>query len=331
MKLGWGIGLGLLAIVAVGCDVSVCKDVDRDGHCFDGPDFDFDSSLRFDASVDSGRSDAAVAPADSSVVVVDGAVADGGVVGIDAGLVDAGPAQLSIEDFCDAQYKTAKAWRDKLEQCCAANVDDRELLLSNAFFYRVDGAGSDSVEKCIAGLKASAANLTFVPTAAPACATRYSGQFAAAPADCPAAGFDVETLEATIGHGAASLNQLAECRTAIVGKIARDATCGNSFECQSGLRCLTIPGGGAKSCRPPLDNAAPCTVTSECSDGHVCVGLASGTGGRVCRPAGELVAVNSTCDGSETSATGGSTECSSGLLCINNKCVVPTPTPICKP
>jgi hypothetical protein len=333
MKLGWGIGLGLFALVAVGCDVSVCtKDVD--GKCFDFPDLEFDGGIRFDASVDSGaRSDGQVAPADGAVVVDGSSVVDGGALGIDGGQVDggAGPTQLSIEDFCDAEYKTAKAWRDRLEQCCTrspAVTDASELLLANSFFYGLDSTGKDSVEKCIDGLKASAANLTYVPAAAPACAAAYNAQFTAAPAACPAEGFAVEVLESSIGHMAASLNQLPECRAAIVGKIARDATCGNSFECQPGLRCLVIPGGGAKSCRPPLDRGNPCTVTSECADGLVCMGLASGSGGRVCYAKTEPLEVNSACDG-EGSA-GGSTECRTGLICLNNKCSAPQTTVICK-
>lgn len=327
MTLRWGLGLGLLAVAAAGCDVSVCtKDVD--GQCFDGPDYPFDGSVvGLDASADGGaRTDgAAVAVVDGSVVpVVDGAVVDGGIDG-GAPVADAGPPALRIEDFCDAQYRTAKAWRDKLEECCVANAAERELLLKNAFFYFIDGnatTGKESVVACTDALKASetAGKLSYVAATAPVCAGVFNSQFPAAPTTCPPAGFDAETLEATTGHGAQELNQLGACRQAIVGKVAFNAACGNSFECQAPYRCLGTT--GAKTCRVALSRGNPCTRTSECEDGYVCMGVASGSGGRVCYPATEPLETGSACSAS--------TECRTGLLCIDSKCATPQPELICK-
>lgn len=335
MTLRWGLGLGLLAVAAAGCDVSVCTNK-VDGQCFDGPDSPFDGSVvGLDASTDAGtRTDGAVVPVvDGSVLPqVDGAVADGGLDGGGTPVADAGPALARVEDFCDAEYRTAKTWRDKFEECCPRSADNTAAaadLLARSFFYGADSTGADSVDKCIDGLKASAANLTYVPSAAPACIAAFNAQFSGAPTGCPAAGFDVAALESTIGHAASSLNQIAACREAIVGKIARDAACGNSFECQSGLRCLTITGGTTKSCRPPLDRGAPCNVTSECADNFVCMGLAAGSGGRVCYPKGEPLELNSACF--QGGSAGGSTECRSGLICVNDKCAAPQPDVICKP
>jgi hypothetical protein len=327
MKLRWGIGLGLLAMVVAGCDVSVCtKDVD--GHCFDAPDYNFDASFGLDASTDGGtRTDGAVIADDGAVLFPDGAVvSDSGVPGIDGGVVpDAGPAVLRIEDFCDAEYRTAKAWRDKLEQCCVvADAKDRELLLENAFFYFVDGnaaTGKESVEACTDALKASetAGQLSYVASAAPACVAGFNNQFPPAPTECPAAGFDAETIEANTAHGAQELNQLPACRQAIVGKAAFNAPCGNSFECQDPYRCLGTT--GAKTCRVALSRGNPCNRTSECQDGYLCMGVASGSGGRVCYPATEPLETGTACSAS--------TECRTGLLC-DDKCTSPQPQLICK-
>jgi hypothetical protein len=148
----------------------------------------------------------------------------------------------------------------------------------------------------------------------------FNSQFPAAPTACPAAGFDAETIEATTAHGAQELNQLSACRQAIVGKVAFNAACGNSFECQAPYRCLGTP--GAKTCRVPLSRGNPCSRTSECEDGYVCMGVASGSGGRVCYPATEPLETGSACSAS--------TECRTGLLCINNKCTSPQSQLICK-
>jgi len=328
MTLRWGIGVGLVVLTALaGCDVSV-GNCDRNdaGSCFDDfPEWDAGPGI------DSGN----VVPTNDGAVVseagttVDAAVVDGG--GLDSSVADAAvPTTLTIEQFCEAQYRTAKLWRDKLEECCVANIPEREVLLFNSLFYSTDGTGKDSVERCIDGVKATpTANLTFTGTAAPACSARYNSQFPAPPAACPTEGFAIETLESTIGHGAGSLIQFAECRAAFVGKVAFNAACTNSFECQSGLRCLGT--AGAKTCRAPLSRGNPCSVTSECEDGHVCMGLASGNAGRVCYPATELLETGSACDSSVTSATGGSTECRGGLICFDNKCTAPQATAICKP
>jgi hypothetical protein len=79
-----------------------------------------------------------------------------------------------------------------------------------------------------------------------------------------------------------------------------------------------------KRCQPPKDRGNPCTVTSECADGFVCMG----TSNRVCYPKTEPLEATSACG--ETGTTGGSTECRSGLICLNNKCSVPQATLICK-
>jgi hypothetical protein len=330
MTQRWGIVGGTLALLALaGCDVSVGKcDRNDAGSCFDDfPEWDAGGGI------DSGS-----APASDGAVIADAAsdaaiIADSG--SIDGSLPDAAPpVALTIEQFCDAQYRTAKQWRDKLEECCVSNSelerDLREVLLNNSFFYSVDDTtGEDSVERCIDSFKATpSANLTFVGTAASSCSARYTAQFPAAPATCPADGFATETIESMVGHGAASLIQLPECRTAFVGKVAFNAACTNSFECQTGLRCLGS--SGAKTCRAPFSRGNPCSVTSECEDGLVCMGLASGNAGRVCYPANELLESGSTCDATETSATGGSTECRTGLICFENKCVTPQTSAICR-
>lgn len=320
MKLRWGTTLfGLLAVA--GCDVSVCTDRDALGNCVDIHFPDFDATVRVDGG---GTSDGAVSDAGAVVVAPDGglAMSDGGMDG--GAVVDAGPVaptSLTLQQFCELRYAVAMQWRDAyFAKCCLSNQDlaTSNDILGKSFSFPVD---MDPVGICVSSIQGlPPANLTFVGTAAAACAARISSQFAAPPAVCPAAGIDVNMLEATIGHQVASPVQLSECRAAFVGQVALGGACTNSLECKAGARCLGD--SGAKTCRAPTDASGSCAFTSECADGLVCVRAAGSTNGQVCRPASEPLDVTVSCTQS--------TECRSGLICTAEKCANPTPSLICK-
>ena len=319
MKLRWGTVLGLLAVA--GCDVSVCTDRDALGNCVDITFPDFDATLHPDGAV----SDGAVSDAGPALTGDGAAASVTADSGIDGGaLADAGPVaptSLTLEQFCEARYAVAKQWRDTyFAKCCSNNQD---LATTNTFLGSNFGLSSDvdTVGLCVSGIQAlPTANLTFVGSAATACAAKLSSPFAAPPTDCPAGGIDIKTLEASVGHQVASPVQLTECRAAFVGQVAFGASCTNSLECKGGYRCLGDT--GSKTCRVAVDASGVCAVSSECADGLVCVTGAGSTAGKVCRPATEPLDVTVTC--------GLSTECRSGLVCDTNKCANATPSLICK-
>jgi hypothetical protein len=330
MKLTWrtlSLGLGLLALAGTGCDdVTFCTNRDDAGLC---PDIDFpqfDGSVGMDGatppSSDAARADATTVLPDGAVVVADPgiAVADASV---DAAVPDAASvASYNVEEFCAAKYRTATAWRDKLDECCvtAANAkDDRSFFLLGGLLYE-DGSGmnAESVADCVAKLTPQiGASLAFSPTAAVACADKFASQFAQPPVQCPAAGVTIDTFEAMLGKQSQELLQLPECRAALVGKLGLNAACSGagSFQCQPGLRCL------GSVCRDALVNGSPCGSTDQCGAGLVCVGLSSGSG-RVCRPKTEPVAVTAACTYS--------VECDQGAFCENDRCTTATNRVICK-
>jgi hypothetical protein len=317
MKLRWGIVLGLL--VLAGCDASVCTNRDSLGNCeFDGFD-DFDSSTPGMDSSTPASGDGSVTPGPDSTVVTP--VAD---AGIDAAVVpDAGPvvpATLTLQQFCEARYARAVAWRDTFELCCASNQDRKvgdDLLVSN-FNYSLS---ADTVGACVSGIQAlPAAHLTFVGTAASACATKLAEQFAAPPATCTAGGFDAQDIEAKIGHQALPPVQIAECRAALLGNVAFNSSCTNPLECKAPYRCVDM--GGNRTCRDALTASSACTSSSECADGLLCVTSAGSTTGKVCRAATQPLDVTVACSTS--------VECASGTLCDNGKCAAPVVELICK-
>lgn len=323
--LRWGFGIGLLlsAFAATGCDVEACTNRDVNGDCqFDG--FDRDARPRIDASADASSSDGAI-QSDGSIQS-DGAVSDAGPsTGIDGGAPDAGPATLAKAAFCDAQYSNAKRWRDLLDglECPCDGEDDRvgrENFLASALVF-------SGISACEEQLNAQSGKITYDASKAGPCAERLNAQYAtpAPPAACPSAGFDIAAYKAVIGHGAQRPVQLPECRATFVGSVQRDGVCADHLECIAGLRCIEIPGGGAKSCQPARTVNATCSGTSDCADGFIC----SGT-----------TATGKTCIGTSDLALrpqGGpctnSTECVNGLVCdvTMQKCVQPTPDLICTP
>lgn len=312
------LSLGLLAITAAACEdgLSFCTDRNDAGQCPDVPDFIFDASI--DATTPPSDAGSDARPADATTADATVSIDASTDAGTDAGA----QASYDVEDFCAAQYAVARAWRDKFDQCCGTLNNDqtksRDELLANAFQYA--NAVMDSVASCVSGINGSLGpNLTYVPTAAVACADKFAAQFKAPPADCPQGGFPIESIESDIGHGIQDVTQIPECRAAFVGKLALNAQCTNTFTCQSGLRC--IGSTGAKFCVQPRTNGMTCGESSECADGLQCVGSsASGAGGRVCRPVEEPVELNSNCERS--------TECRVGTLCFST-CVPPENTALC--
>ncbi|MET0284519.1 MAG: hypothetical protein ABW352_08625 [Polyangiales bacterium] len=305
-----------------GCEdgINFCTDNNRDdaGQCREIPDFPNDGGL--DATTP--PSDATTPPdafvPDTSLP----AIVDSGLDAATDATVDATtpPTSLSVEGFCDARYRVAKAWRDKFEECNCPNttIEDRGIFLLGGLLYD-DGNGdaTESVQACVTRLNAAIGpNLTFTGTAAAGCAAKFAGQFAEPPATCPAGGFKIDELEAANGKQAQELTQLTECRAALAGKLALNAACTDSYQCQGGLRCLS------GVCRDGLASGTVCGRTEQCADGLVCVGGTS-PGGRVCRPKAMPAAVTAACTFS--------VECDPGALCgATNQCTLATSRAICQ-
>jgi hypothetical protein len=323
MRFAWkALGLGLLAMSAAACEdgINFCTDNNRDdaGQCREIPDFPNDGGL-----------DATTPPSDATTPT-DALVPDASIPvdasGLDA-TVDAGadasapPTTLNIEDFCAAVYERGRAWRDKLDECCLnAAAEDRSIFLESGLSY-FDGSSSvaESVDGCVNALNAQVgANLEFTGSLALPCASKYAAQFDAPQVACPAEGYDIDVIESKIGKQAQDLVQLAECRSALVGKLALNAVCVGDFQCRAGLRCLG--GSTGKNCRDPLGNGAACLRSAECADGLECVGPVGGAG-RVCRPSSQPVAVTAACTNS--------TECDQETFCDNGVCRAPTNRRIC--
>jgi hypothetical protein len=297
-------------MTSVACDdgFNFCIYRDDAGNCPETPQFPSDGGL-----------EAAAPPFDANVVL-DANLLDAFVPEVDAA-ADASVPSFSVEDYCDAQYRVAKAWRDKFDQCCLTSsmvAEARSLFLLNALLYEDGTAGDEAVDACVRGINGSLGpSLVYDPSAAMSCAAKFAAQFTAPPDACPAGGFNIEQLEATIGHGAQATIQLPECRAAFIGKQAFNAPCNNSFECRAGLRCLGTM--NAKTCRDPLAVADPCTQSSECADGLICQGTNSP--GRSCQPATQLVSPTGNCTLS--------TECESGYFCPESTCVLPGSELVC--
>jgi hypothetical protein len=289
VRLGWLIP-GLMLLALGGCEVSVGNCDDDAGDC--DVDFDFDEG---DASLD------------GSTTETDGAAEDGGVTG-DGGEEDAstdedaGPTgePLTSAEFCAALYANALTFRDLFDECLCSNDD---IVARDDLLLWVYGLQSSTLVGC-EGLVESA-NVTFNDTEAGACAAAHNAQYSGTPSQCPAVGtgFDLDGLESQVGHGALAPVQIPACREAVVGKVDRDDSCSNSFECTPGLRCRPAPGGG-KTCQPAVPNGGQCTASDECVDAHICVGGAA----RKCIPADDLLLNGGNCTASK--------ECISGLLCL---------------
>lgn len=315
MTRWWGIGVGLLALA--GCEVSVGKCSQRDdaGQCVFEDDFpDFDGGLGADASSpDAAGSDGGD--------FADGAIADAGA-GSDGGMVDSGA--LNPTQFCEGQYAAALKWRALLEDpACGCNSAEDVRYFLGAVFIFSDSTITDClnlVDRVVAG------GGSFVPTQAAACAARFASQFPATPASCPSAGIDIGTIEATVGHGVQLVQQLPECRAALVGSKAQGQPCTNALECASGLRCYATMGAGL-ACRPARSLNESCTPRlGDCADGFVCsANVVSGSGevSSTCIPANDLKGPGGRCSISA--------ECDSGYLCDGNRheCVSSAPELIC--
>ncbi|HEY6879512.1 MAG TPA: hypothetical protein VI299_15905, partial [Polyangiales bacterium] len=134
MRLAWRtLGLGLFVLASAACEdgISFCTDRDDAGNCPDIPDFPTDGGMDAKAPSDASRDTG-----------TDGALADA-MSGMDAATDGSTPLSYTVEEFCDAKYRTAKAWRDLLEQCCLSNstADDESLFLAGGLLYD-DGTGS---------------------------------------------------------------------------------------------------------------------------------------------------------------------------------------------
>ena len=305
----WVQALSAAALVGVvGCDAieSRCVSV---GGCFD-PDFLPD----LDAAIDAATIDAETAS-------LDGGVDAGGQLDVPF-TPDAGPG-LSISQFCDAQFATARAFSDGACHCLGADIEGLNYVREVVLRY----PGSTA---CIEAVEAIVAKTSYDPQQAAACAARFDAQFElpAGVSSCAASGFDVGELAASVGKGAQTLVQLPECRATFVGSKLRDARCTTSLECSSGLRCLPLPGtplgaGGAvpSSCQParPLNEA--CATSSDCSDGLICSGVTETT--QTCIAVSALKSEGGRCRASY--------ECRLGLACNGQGvCQPPMPDVVCK-
>jgi hypothetical protein len=340
LGLRWWIGLGLLA--ATGCEVSVGKcDRDDAGRCiFDDDDYDYDASwmagmdATTDASApppDGARPDATTQDA---TVVADGSMDASAAT--DGATADATtPAVLTAQQFCDAQFAVARSWSALFDDinCNCDSSDDRDGARS---FLAAALRFDDSViAACLSNVDRLRMNgVTFDGSKAAACATRFSSQFKGpqqfvAPVSSCSGGFDIAKLEGEVGHGRQALAQLPECRAALVGTKALNAPCSDSFECGSGLRCRTIPGGGSSTCQAAVGLSGPCSKNDDCADGHLCSlnvqATESTPASFACIPVDQLKFMGGNC---QTSS-----ECVVGNVCdvATRKCI-PAPTDrICAP
>ncbi len=313
MRLAWrALGLGLLAVTAA-CDgngIEFCTNRNDAGECPEVPDFSFDASL--DAALPSDASTRDGAASDAAVVADATAAMDAST---DAGTDSATPpASYNVEDFCAAKYRVAKAWQDKFDECtCPGNTaEDRSAFLIGGLLYD-DALATESVAACVTRLNAAIGpNLTFDGVAAVECASKFASQFTAPTSGCPEGGFQIDILEGSQGKQSQELTQLTECRAALVGKLALNAACTDSYQCKAGLRCLN------SVCRDALASGTACGRTEQCSDGLVCVGP---NGNRVCRPKNAPVALTSACLYS--------VECDPGAIC-GGTCSNATSRTICQ-
>ena len=192
-KAHWLGAIGLAALAGVaGCE-SVASRCVSIGSCFD-PEFPWD----LDAAVDASGADA-------------GAALDAGAVGaeptVDANLdgvpIDAGPA-LSISQFCDAQFATARAFSDNACHCVGADVDGLNYVREVVLRYSGSAACIDAVERIVA-------KTSYDPRQASACAARFDAQFAlpTGVSSCAPEGFDVGLARVDGGQGRAGAGAAA--------------------------------------------------------------------------------------------------------------------------
>jgi hypothetical protein len=325
MKRAWQLmGLGALALASSACEdgLEFCTNRDDAGQCPEIPVWDGGFDLDATPPSSDGATPDATTNADATTTTMDATTGDASA---DAAVVpDAtAPATYNIEEFCAAQYGAAKAWQAKFEECFCSDSKtayERSLFLLNALSYD-DGFESfekESLSLCVTRLRnaieAANSKVTYVPSAAVACASKFASQFTSPPSACDPKGFALEKLEAEIGHQAQATSQLAECRAAFVGKAAFNEACSSAIDCAGNRRCRN------GTCQEPLVVGNTCESSGECADGLVCQGRKSAS--RSCQPASMPVEVNANC---EVSA-----ECRTGNFCGPDlKCIAPSNALIC--
>ena len=301
-------------LASSGCSVNTCKG--------DECNFDDDDDPFFDGGIPDGS------------VLPDGGSEDSGLSeDMDGGPEgDGGPVEgLTLAEFCDSQLTTGRQWADALDTCCAGPVPQAGLdFLAQVLLYPTPTTmfPDDAHTRCV-DLRQAAIDdgeVVYHADKAAACAASFANQYLLPPESCPAGGFDVAELEATIGHGAAALPQLAACRAAFEGQVERDGLCDNGegvaddLRCGPGLRCLPAP-GDTLTCQPSVDNGGACSRNSDCDDGLTCLGaVAAGDG--VCRESDDLGINGADCRFSR--------ECVDTLVCDEvNECATPVADVIC--
>lgn len=304
-----------------GCDVDVIDcDKEPDAKICQPDDEDEDAGDERvedeDAEVDAGKLDGGPDASKDGGGNQD-AANDGSSDG--AAMTDGG--SITVDEFCVALFTTAVKWRDELEALCgpANEVAAREDFLELVLRYGAD----DAEGKCIAALNApvEAGKATFDGSKATACADSFAGAFLSPPDPFPTSGVDLAMYEAKIGHGAPPLIQIPVCRATFKGKLARDATCSDNFECVDGLRCLEAPGGG-RTCQTARIGGT-CTASPNCADGYTCVGSPESGGGKTCVKNDALPLSGGNC---QVSA-----ECATDYICnASFKCANPIATVICR-
>jgi hypothetical protein len=307
VQIRW-IVVGSLALALGGCEVHKCTDKDEDGRCADLFDDDEDAGDDDAGPLDGGRSDGGRSDGGRTDGGTDGGTGEGGADG-------GGGEALTLEQFCEAQFATAISWRTAIgEYCDDDSFPELESFLESTFLFPKD----DAVGKCISALNSN--NLTFDGSRAAACAEAFASQYDDPPASFSDGGIDLSMYTSTIGHGAAALAQLPECRAAFKGKLARDARCLNHLECMDGLRCLPAP-GDTIACQPALTGGV-CLSNAQCDDGYTCVGT-DASGGKTC-VTNDALPLAGNC--------GRTLECAEGRVCNDsNRCVAPTADVICAP
>jgi len=315
-QLGWALALGGLGTVS-GCTVTNCSKSDA-GVCEDLFD---DNPIEDDAATDAdgGVSDASAQD--------DGATADDAAQPEDSSTADASSGvSISVEAFCEQLNAKGTAWRYKFfDECCPADLDAENIgYIEDFLAAHVSGVGGDSaIDLCVTSIKdaVTAGTLVYDGTHAEACVAAFVAQFPDPPATCPAEGFDLDQLEATVGHGAVPFYHFPECREALQGQVAVDAAggCESTVECQGGLRCRSAP-GETRACQLAAAGGGTCESTADCIDGYVCVG-ADGMGTRYCAAGNDLVLNGGNCSAS--------TQCLEDLVCEANSCRPPMSYPLC--
>ena len=317
------LGLGLLALLAAGCEVKVGSG-DFDGGLFDDDPFADEAPAGDDGTagqpVVMDAPDASAAPdtRDAGQSAPSDAVTDP---------VPEPAPTLDLDAFCEALYAPFRDYTDWVDRCCGEDERTLEAFLGSEleFYAGLDGS---EVTSCITRWQdfVDGGSVIFDGAMASACAGALAPPgLAAAPAEC--GGFvDLdEQLFLTAIQARASLAQVASCRATFAGTLELGQACEDDMQCVGDLRCRQGADDDSPSCQPVRAAGAGCDRSSECAQGQICGG----------DPGTEEAPIPSACvpPAGEGGGCSSGRGCMPGLLCrksnldddslTENTCIVP--------